>query len=66
MEEKQDLFAEFRITEEVDKLLDFDEGVESRIYEMCKRYVEEEYEVAELDLGVTKAIVFIPVSKNEK
>ncbi|MDU4939763.1 MAG: hypothetical protein E6X34_15065 [Clostridium sp.] len=28
--------------------------------------VEEEYEVAELDLGVTKAIVFIPVSKNEK
>lgn len=26
----------------------------------------EEYEVSELDLGVTKAIVFIPVSKNEK
>lgn len=28
--------------------------------------VEEEYEVAELDLGVTKAIVFIPVSKDRK
>lgn len=28
--------------------------------------MEEEYEVAELDLGFTKAIVFIPVSKNGK
>lgn len=28
--------------------------------------MEEEYEVAELDLGVTKAIVFIPVSKDGK
>lgn len=28
--------------------------------------MEEEYEVSELELGVTKAIVFIPVSKNGK
>ncbi|MDB2108448.1 hypothetical protein [Clostridium paraputrificum] len=28
--------------------------------------MEEEYKAAELDLRVTKAIVFIPVSKNEK
>lgn len=25
----------------MDKILDFDEGVGSRIYEMCKRYVVE-------------------------